>query len=163
MTRAAIGTPDAQDMIDVMLYLQQIDPPVFNITGGISGTWFLLERDGEGFLLDVAPRDGGLWEMVATYYTYDGMGNQIWMIGSALTDGNGVTIPLQITEGGIFGTFFNPQDVIRIDWGTLRFEFTSCYAGHVWVTPNEAMLAAGMGFEVFDFDLERVTPPDSCP
>jgi hypothetical protein len=163
MTRTAIGTPDSQDMIDVMLYLQQIDAPEFTITGGISGTWYLLERDGEGFLIDVAPRDGGEWDLVATYYTYDGEGNQVWLIGNATTDGDGATVPMIITEGGTFGVMFMPQTVIRTDWGTLEFEFTSCYAGHVWVTPNPAMLASGRGFETFDFDIERVTPPDNCP
>ena len=163
MTRSAMGTPDAQDMIDVMLYLQEVDPPVFNITGGISGTWYLLERDGEGFVLDVAPRDDGAWDMVATYYTYDGTGNQVWLIGNAYTDGNSATIPVIMTEGGTFGVMFQPEAVVKTEWGTLEFEFTSCYAGHVWVTPNAEMLAAGLGFEVFDFDIERVTPPDNCP
>jgi len=163
MTRAAIGTPDSQNMIDVMLYLQQMDAPTFAITGGISGTWYHLERDGEGFLLDVAPRDGGLWDMVATYYTYDGMGNQVWLIGNALTEGDSVTVPMQMTEGGTFGVMFLPQTVVRTDWGTLEFWFNSCWSGHVWVTPNADMLSSGLGFETFDFDIERVTPPENCP
>jgi hypothetical protein len=33
----------------------------------------------------------------------------------------------------------------------------------VTVTPNEEMIAAGMGFEPVDFDIERLTPPGECP
>ena len=46
---------------------------------------------GEGFVLDVAPNivDGDQegWQMVATYYTYDGMGNQVWLIGNDVIAG----------------------------------------------------------------------------
>lgn len=165
MTRAAIGTPDSQDMIDVMLYLQEYvaEETDFAITGGISGTWYLDERDGEGFLIDVAPRDNGAWELVATYYTYDGFGNQTWLIGSAMTDGNVATVPVVITDGGVFGTLFDPSTVVRTAWGTLEFSFTSCWTGHVSVTPNAAMLAAGLGFEPVDFAITRLTPPNNCP
>lgn len=165
MTRAAIGTPDSQDMIDVMLYLQEYvaENSDFDITGGIGGTWYLEERDGEGFLLDVAPNADGSWEMVATYYTYDGLGNQVWLIGNATADGGSVTVPVVITDGGVFGALFDPMTVNRIPWGTLEFTFTSCQTGHVEATPNADMLNAGLGFETIDFDITRLTASDGCP
>jgi len=165
MTRAAIGTPTSQNMIDVMLYLQEFngDFVEFAITSGMSGTWYQPDRDGEGFVLDVAPGEDSGWLMVASYYTYDGNGKQTWLIGSAATEGNSVTVPVFITEGGTFGTGFNPDDVLRVPWGTLEFIFTSCISGHVQVTPNADMMAAGLGFEVFDFNIIRLTLPDSCP
>jgi len=165
MTRAAIGTPDSQDMIDVMLYLQEYvaDNSDFDIAGGISGTWYLADRDGEGFVLDVAPREDGRWEILATYYTYDGSGNQVWLIGNAYAEGNHASVPVVMTEGGVFGSLFDPMTVDRVAWGTLEFTFTSCWAGHVQVTPNSEMLNAGLGFEAIDFDITRLTPPDGCP
>ena len=78
-----MGTPDSQDMIDLMLYLQELARPTFTVTPGHERNLVPLDRDGEGFLIDVAPRGRGL-DLVATYYTYDGMGNQVWMIGNAL-------------------------------------------------------------------------------
>jgi len=68
-----------------------------------------------------------------------------------------------IADGGSFGTMFDPDSVERTDWGTLEFIFTSCLTGHVWVTPNADMIAAGLGFEPVDFDIIRLTPPDHCP
>ena len=171
MTRAAIGEPDEQNTIDLMLYLQQYetdgDDVNIGITGGFSGNWYLQARDGEGFVLDVAPnivdgeQDG--WKMVATYYTYDGMGNQVWLIGDQVIEGESVTVPVYVTDGGIFGTLFDPATVNVNAWGTLEFSFGSCWNGHVTVTPNEDMIAAGMGFEPVDFDIERLTPPGECP
>lgn len=163
MTRSMIGTPDSQDMIDLMLYLQELDEATFSITGGISGTWYNADRNGEGFLIDVAPATGGGWMVVATYYTYDGMGNQVWMIGNALAAGNGVTTPMQVTEGAVFGTMFNLDDVVRTDWGELEFEFSGCESGHVIIRPNAFMLAAGLGFETFEYNIVRVTQAGDCP
>ncbi|MGB7451791.1 MAG: cytochrome c, partial [Lysobacterales bacterium] len=49
MTRSTIGTPTAQNMMDVMLYLQELIGSDFVVTSGISGTWYNPARDGEGF------------------------------------------------------------------------------------------------------------------
>ena len=163
MSRVAMGSPDSQNMIDVMAYLQALDPPDFAITGGISGTWYNELRDGEGFLFDVFPTDTGGPQLVASYYTYDDMGNQVWLVGSGMVDGNYVRTEMEITRGGTFGVLLNPQDVVRSDWGTLEFIFTSCSAGYVWVNPNAEMLAAGMGFEAFEFEINRLTPSSFCP
>jgi len=165
MTREALGKPNSQNMIDVMLYLQNYvaENTEFPISGGISGTWWQSDRNGEGFVLDVAPTPEGGWNMVATYYTYDNAGNQVWLIGNALTDGDSATIPVIIAEGATFGAGFDPDDVVRTDWGTLEFIFNSCTTGHVWVMPNAEALASGLGFEAIDFDITRLTPPGDCP
>ena len=164
MTRSALGEPTSQDMIDVMLYLQQYvaEASPFRILTGISGTWYNDTRSGEGFLLDVSLLDVGEWEMVATFYTYDGMGNQVWLIGNAVIEGDHVTVPVQMTGGGIFGPLFDPASVVRSDWGTLEFSFSGCWQGHVVATPNQATRDSGMGFVPVEFDITRVTPPSSC-
>ena len=163
MTRSAMGRPDSQNMIDVMLYLQELVPTKFAITGGISGTWYDTERSGEGLLIDVAPMEDGSWKLVASYYTYDGMGNQVWLVGAGIVSGDRVTVEMQITEGGIFGSSFQKIDVVRTVWGTLEFQFTTCSTGQVWVVPSHETLASGQGFEIFDFFITRLTPADSCP
>ena len=164
MTRSALGEPTSQDMIDMMLYLQQYvaEANPFRILTGISGTWYNDTRSGEGFLLDVSLLDVGEWEMVATFYTYDGMGNQVWLIGNAVIEGDHVTVPVQMTGGGIFGPLFDPASVVRSDWGTLEFSFSGCWQGHVVATPNQATRDSGMGFVPVEFDITRVTPPSSC-
>jgi len=165
MSRAAIGAPGSQDMIDVMLYLQEFiaDNSDFEISGGISGTWYLEARNGEGFLLDVAPEVDGSWKVVATYYTYDGIGNPVWLIGDAPALGSVASVPVVITDGGVFGSAFDPAAVSTLPWGTLEFSFNGCWSGHVRALPNDEMLNAGLGFEEVEFDITRLTPPDGCP
>jgi cytochrome c2 len=163
MTRAAIGTPNSQNMIDLMLYLQNYvaENTEFTVTGGISGTWWAGDsRDGEGFVLDVAP-DGDGWTMVASYYTYDGFGSQAWLIGAGPAVGDTVTTVMEITSGGIFGENYNPLTVLKTEWGTLEFTFSSCWTGHVKATPDP--LSAVLGFYPVEFDIERLTPPGDCP
>ena len=159
MSRAILGEPNSQDMIDVMLYLQQYvaEANPFRILTGISGTWYNDTRSGEGFLLDVSLRDVGQWEMVATFYTYDGMGNQVWLIGNAMTEGDHVTVPVQMTGGGIFGPLFDPTSVVRSDWGTLEFSFSGLktHTRNLWQAnceePNaRADIAAGFQQAVVD-------------
>jgi cytochrome c2 len=165
MTRSMLGEPTSQNMIDVMLYLQNYvtENTEFTVTDGTSGTWYLLARDGEGFVLDVFEGEDGQWNMVATYYTYDGMGNPIWLIGNATVTGDGATVPVVMASGGIFGPAFDPTTVNRVEWGTLQFTFNSCTQGNIAATPNQAMQDSGMGFEPVEFDITRVTPPSGCP
>lgn len=164
MTRSMLGEPTSQNMIDVMLYLQEYvaGTTPFTITNGTSGTWWNEFRDGEGFVIDVFPIEDG-WSMLASYYTYDDSGNQVWLIGAATTDGDNVLIPVEMAEGGIYGPLYDPNTVNKGDWGWLEFTFSDCGSGHVTGTPNEAMLNAGRGFQVVDFDITRVTPASGCP
>ena len=165
MTRSFLGKPTSQNMIDVMLYLQQYvagDTP-FEIHNGISGTWYNDDRAGEGFVLDVAPRDEDQWELVASDYTYDGAGNQVWLIGNAQAEGDHAEVIVFITSGGEFGVDFNPDTVSRMEWGTLTFSFGDCCSGHVVAQPNGLAVASGMGFETVEFDITRLTPPSGCP
>ena len=42
-------------------------------------------------------------------------------------------------------------------------DYVRCKSCHGWVKPNQDMLAAGRGFETFDFFVTRLTQPESCP
>lgn len=106
------------------------DGPVVNDTVPIgpqhSGSWYGGPlRDGEGFLLEVLPTG----ELVVYWFTYDFDGNQIWVVGVGRIIGDTATIEAFITEGGIFGELFDPDDVIRTPWGVLKFVFHSCNSG----------------------------------
>jgi mono/diheme cytochrome c family protein len=155
MTRAAIGTPNSQDMIDVMLYLQQSITSEFTVTSGISGTWFETNRSGEGFMIDVA-RDG---VVAVSYYTYDKQGQQMWIIGAGTVAGNVLNIDFEITDGGTYGVGFDPLLVNHNPWGAGKFTFTSCYSGKAEITPNENYSAE---FEDLVIYLSRLTLPASC-
>jgi hypothetical protein len=155
MTRAAIGESNSQDMIDVMLYLQQGASSEFSITSGISGTWYDTERNGEGFMVDIAAE--GI--VVVSFYTYDTMGNQLWLIGNGLVNGNTFDINLEITDGALWGDAFNPADVNRDDWGTGTFTFDGCHSGTASLVPNQDYAGA---YDVLNVTISRATVPVSC-
>lgn len=155
MTRSTIGTPNSQDMIDVMLYLQESIESGFVITSGISGTWWDSARNGEGFMIDVA-KDG---LVVVSYYTYDKQGRQMWVIGNGTANGNVFEISFEITDGATYGVDFDPLMVNRYPWGTGKFTFSSCFAGQAEITPNEDFSGE---FEALTIYISRLTPPDNC-
>jgi cytochrome c2 len=155
MRRTTIGTPNSQDMIDVMLYLQESIISYFVVTSGISGTWWDPQRNGEGFMIDVA-RDG---VVAVSYYTYDKQGRQMWLVGAGAVNGNTFDVNFEITDGGVYDTDFDPSLVNRYPWGSGKFTFSSCYAGKAEITPNEAYSDE---FEDLTIFISRLTMPDYC-
>ena len=155
MTRATIGTPTSQDMLDVMLYLQESNTSEFVVTSGISGTWYNAARSGEGFMIDVAAE--GI--VAVSFYTYDTVGEQMWIIGAGTVNGNVFVIDFEVADGGIYGSGFDPTTVTHYPWGTGTFTFSSCYAGEAEITPNANYSGV---FETQTIDISRLTPPESC-
>jgi hypothetical protein len=118
------------------------------IEGALSGSWYHPMRSGEGFMLEFID-DGRL---VVSWYTYDAEGNQVWLFGDGPVDSNGVaTANVVITDGARFGAAFDPDDVNRVNWGTLTFRFTDCDHGSVSYAPVVA------GFESGTLQIERLT------
>ena len=155
MTRTTIGTPNSQDIIDVMLYLQDSIESDFVVTASISGTWWDSVRNGEGFMIDIAK--GGI--AAVSYYTYDKQGKQIWIIGAGTVSGNTFDITFEITDGGMYGDDFDPLLVNRYPWGTGKFTFSSCYAGKAEISPNEEFSDE---FEDVTIYISRLTTPEYC-
>ena len=155
MTRPTIGTPTSQDMLDVMLYLQEFSASDFVVDSGISGTWYNPQRSGEGFMIDVA-KDGVVG---VSFYTYDTMGEQMWIVGAGTVTGDVFVIDFEVTDGGIYGSAFDPLLVNRYPWGTGIFTFSSCYGGKAEITPNANYSGV---FETQTIDISRLTLPESC-
>ena len=128
----------------------------FSITPGITGSWFDSDRAGEGFNVEVVGPVNAL-QMVAYFYTYDEEGSQMWLSGAGPISGNTATVPVQVTSGPAFGEDFDPEeDVIRQDWGTLTFTFSSCDAGSV-------MYDSTLGFGSGMYDIVRLTSVTNLP
>jgi hypothetical protein len=155
MTRSTIGTPTSQDMLDVMLYLQGSIASDVVVTSGISGTWYDPQRSGEGFMIDVA-KDG---VVAVSFYTYDTMGEQMWIIGAGTVNGDEFVIDFEVTDSGTYGSAFDPLLVNHYQWGTGTFTFSSCYAGKAEITPNANYSGV---FETQTIDISRLTLPESC-
>ncbi len=164
MTRTAMGSPDATDVADMMLWLQQSGGDGFAINPGLSGNWWGgLTRSGEGFLIDVAINFIGDTIIVVSFYTYDSAGNQVWIIGNATINGNTAEIAMLMPEGAKWGAAYNPDDSDEIPWGTGTFTFTSCGAGHIALVPNEVMLNNGFTSLEYDINRDILIPGIECP
>ena len=111
-----------------------------------SGTYFDPARDGEGFQIAIE-EDGRT--VVATWYTYLD-GQPIWLIGVGAANGSTVTLDMTITSGAQYGEAFDPADVVRTSWGTVRLNWSDCNNVEAQISPTVA------GFEAFTLFLEKI-------
>ena len=123
--------------------------PGFTITPGITGSWYDPARDGEGYNIEIVGSSLDP-QLLAYFYTYDDAGNQMWLVGSGPANGDTAVVPVQVTSGPVYGDGFDKDDVVREDWGTLTFTFSSCTAGSV-------VRASTMGFGTTTEDFVRLT------
>ena len=119
---------------------------------GISGTWVGTagERDGEGWLFDVSAL------FLGAFYTQSPAGDQAWMIGTGVPNGNMVTLDLIVADGPAFGDMRTQAEMNEEAWGTATLTFTSCGMGTVTFTPNATMLARG--FVAYTTSISRLVP-----
>ncbi len=134
---------------------QDLDAEGYEINNSLSGTWYDPNRDGEGFMIDVA--NHGV--VVVSYYTYDNSGRQFWLIGTGNVDGSIVEIDFFSTDGGIYGEDYDPATVTRYAWGTGILTFTECSTGFVEIRPNPDFIDE---FEALDLQITRLTVPVNC-
>jgi hypothetical protein len=105
-------------------------PTGFNIVPGISGSWYDPARNREGYAFEVMGMPGDAdYQMNAYFYTYDDVGNQMWVNGIGPVDGDTAIVPMIVTSGTVFGPEFNPDDILVEEWGTMTFTFSSCLEG----------------------------------
>lgn len=152
------GLSPEMELACLRIYLNDISDPDaegYEINNSLSGTWYDPERDGEGFMIDVA--NHGV--VVVSYYTFDKTGRQLWLIGTGNVDVSVVEIDLYIADGGIYGPDFNPALVNTHLWGTGTFTFTECSLGFVEIVPNDDY---NDQFEPLDMEITRLTVPVNC-
>jgi hypothetical protein len=134
-------------------------PPTgsYTIVPCITGSWFLFARDGEGYNIEITGDDLDP-QLLAYFYTYDDDGNQMWLVGSGPANGDTAVVPVQVTSGPDYGAY-DPADVLREDWGTLTFKFTSKDTG----TVVRASTMAGFGTTTVDIDRLTSVTGLACP
>jgi hypothetical protein len=122
--------------VDARLEVVEPDPPgpIEDVPHArYSGSWFNPDRDGEGFIVEVLNRpgpEGAGFEVVVFWFTYTPEGKQAWMVGTGTVEGRIAEIEFEITRGASFGADFDPEDVIRDRWGSMRLEFLNCSQAH---------------------------------
>jgi len=163
MTYAGIGSPTSANIADMMLYLQELGGTGFAINEGLSGDWFnKAERTGEGFLIDVGKNLAGDIFVIISFYSYDSLGNQAWVIGAGPADGNEVIADLILGEGNRWGDDLVSGGTTETPWGTITFTFTSCTEGSISMVPNVDM--EGRGYTALAYNVKRdLLNYEACP
>lgn len=92
---------------------------------GIQGSFWHPEFAGEGFSVE----EYGDGFIVAYWYTYGEMGEQMWLIGTGQRDGNTVELEMRRTSGGVMADPSNHENVIEEVWGTVTLQINDC--GHM--------------------------------
>lgn len=110
------------------------EPPV--IGPAHSGSWYWPEQDGHGFSMEFGELADGTPLAVIYWYTYDNLGNPIFMLGSGIPEGNRVEVDLVSPVGMVFGEF-DPDSVTRENGGRAVFEFSDRDNGTFTYTPSE--------------------------
>ena len=163
MTRDAMGSPTSADVSNMMLWLQELGGTGFAINPGLSGTWWDSLRAGEGFVLDIGI-NAGTMIFFGTFYTYDNMGNQVYLIGSGeVLGGPAVTINVYSTGGAMWGDDFDTADVTNTLWGTATFTFSSCGGATVTLTPTQAMIDMGFTAQTITLTRDLIESAIQCP
>jgi hypothetical protein len=148
---------------NLVAYLADEAVETFQINAGLNGNWWYGPgRSGEGAQLEVSDGGGGAVTLVATVYSYDNSGQQIFLIAVGNADGNSADVDVFITEGGLWGQDFDPGLVNESQWGTGTFTSGNCGNVHMQLKPNVAHQIAG--FTDLEYDLIRLTVPLApCP
>jgi len=81
------------------------------------------------------------------------IGTQYWISGSGTADGTQVSLDMLSATGTVFGADFNPDDVVRKRWGSLRMQFLDCDRAHLSFSSRGADSA---NFGELSFEATRV-------
>lgn len=135
----------------------------FDIDAGLNGNWWSgPDRNGEGVQVEIADDGGGGMVLVATVYSYGPDGGQVFMIAVGTPSGNTAEVDVFITDGGLWGSDFDPGTVTETQWGTGMFTAESCDAMQLSLTPDPEFQT--LGYTAMEYDLVRLTTPmRSCP
>ncbi len=106
----------------------------------LSGSWYDLTHDGEGYTLEVLI-DG---RVLIFWFSYDPAGERRWFFGvGEILNGKFVFDEMVTTRGGIFGDDFAPSTVETLPWGTLELEL-DCSGGPASYASSEEGFGSGI-------------------
>jgi hypothetical protein len=120
---------ETQTLGELEIYSSSILASPFTLNNTITGSWYDTNRDGEGYIVEILPNN----TVLMVWFTYlPNQSEQAWLIGTGSLINNRVTFKnMQLTSGGVFGPNFNPNQVLRTNWGDVSLEFDACDKGTV--------------------------------
>lgn len=107
-----------------------------------SGTWYNTARDGEGLMVQALSGD----RLNIYWFSYRPDGVPVYISGVGETDTETQQTFISeayVTEGARFGELFDRDDVQRIPWGSLRFEYIDCQNARVSYESSDAEYGSG--------------------
>jgi hypothetical protein len=135
----------------------EVSTPV-DMDAGLNGNWWNgPTRNGEGVQIEIAQGADNEMVFVATMYSYDPSGNQIFLVGVGSVNGGSADVEVFITEGGVWGEEFDPAQVSMSQWGTGTFISNSCESISMVLRPN--VVYQDQGYTQLAYDLFRLTTP----
>jgi hypothetical protein len=90
-----------------------------------SGTYYDPARSGEGFMLQQFAISGS-WLTAVTWFTFDNVGNPMWLLGVGTAQGGALSFTLLHPTGTQFGDDFLASEVTRTPWGQATLSFDGC-------------------------------------
>lgn len=115
-------------------------PNEFAILPSHSGSWYDPAQSGHGLNVEILP--GGRAQVY--WYTYDHLGNTMWLVAVGTHDGVKFEGEAAVTDGALFPPMFNSGDVVATSWGFFELHFTSCNKGvFKWRPNNTSQYSAG--------------------
>jgi hypothetical protein len=120
-----------------------------------SGSYFNTGQSGHGFSIEFGELAGSPLAVVY-WYTYDSLGNPIFMLGNGVPDGNTVEITFESPVGMKYGEF-DPGTVVRESGGTAIFVFSDRDNATFSYTPSDFSVSEwGHTTPVVDLPLVKV-------
>ncbi len=117
-----------------------------------SGTYYDPARSGEGFLVQqFAPTSS--WLTAVTWFTFDSVGNPMWLLGVGSAQGNSVSMDLLRPVGTQFGDDFLASEVNRTAWGRATVSFDGCDRARLQWQANDPLYGSGT------LSAQRLTTP----
>jgi hypothetical protein len=117
-----------------------------------SGTYYDPARSGEGFMLQQF-LVGGNWLTAVTWFTFDNVGNPMWLLGVGTAQGDALSFTLLRPTGTQFGDDFLASEVTRTPWGQATLSFDSCDRARLSWQANDPVYGSGI------LSAQRLTTP----
>ncbi|MDX1606396.1 MAG: hypothetical protein R3202_09395, partial [Candidatus Competibacterales bacterium] len=125
----------------------QVAKHEFPLPDGITGSWYDLERPGEGWIVEMLDDD----RVLVAWFTYPPAGSdhdQAWLLGTGTVLNDVITIDrLQTFSGPRFGPGFDPDALEAVDWGSIILAYETCNLGEL---AYEGPMAWGSELRVID-------------
>lgn len=115
-----------QSYIELPVSVSTVAPLVLSADN--AGSYYDAARSGEGVQISFLMSNGRR-TMFLALYTYDLIGNPLFLTGSAevpATGGGPVNVPMFSTRGPAFGPGFNAAQLQIIPWGNVGLTFLDC-------------------------------------